>query len=126
MSGQIKKYCFDTNILVALFSGEIEYKLIEAQIIYISIITEMEFLAFDKLGKSELALFREFKELVTTVYLDENSTKLKNLAIDIRKNYKLKLPDAIIAATALINNATLVTNDKAFSKINKLKTLTIK
>ncbi|MBK7636818.1 MAG: PIN domain-containing protein [Saprospiraceae bacterium] len=35
--------------------------------------------------------------------------------------YKFKFPDAIIAATAIINDAILVTKDKDFSKIQGLK-----
>lgn len=39
--------------------------------------------------------------------------------IEIRKRSKIKLPDAIIAASALVNNATLVTNNvKDFKMID--------
>lgn len=42
--------------------------------------------------------------------------------ITIRKNYRLKIPDAIIAATAVVLNRTLVgDNDKDFEKIPNLK-----
>lgn len=42
--------------------------------------------------------------------------------IFLRKQYKIKLPDAIIAATALVNNWILVTiNTKDFEKIKNLK-----
>jgi len=37
--------------------------------------------------------------------------ELINSTIDIRKTYGLKLPDSIIAATALLENATLITSD---------------
>ena len=41
--------------------------------------------------------------------------------IDLRKNYKIKLPDAIIAATALARNLILITNDeKDFAVIQNL------
>ena len=47
---------------------------------------------------------------------------VKNKTADIRKQYKIKLPDAIIAATALVNNLTLLTrNTKDFENINGLK-----
>jgi predicted nucleic acid-binding protein len=38
------------------------------------------------------------------------------LVSDVRRHNRLKLPDAIIAATALQNKAILVTEDKAFSR----------
>ena len=41
--------------------------------------------------------------------------------IKIRKKYKLKLPDAIIAATAIVNSATLFSADDIFAKIYNLK-----
>ncbi|HAB54415.1 MAG TPA: hypothetical protein DCE80_19915 [Ignavibacteriales bacterium] len=45
-------------------------------------------------------------------------------AIELRKNYKLKLADAIIAATALAHTLTLVTrNTNDFKKIKKLNLL---
>jgi tRNA(fMet)-specific endonuclease VapC len=43
-------------------------------------------------------------------------------AVLIRKKHKLKIPDAIIAATAIVNNYTLVAdNDKDFKKVAGLK-----
>lgn len=44
-----------------------------------------------------------------------------DLIIVIKKKYKLKLPDAIIAAKAIINDAILITEDKDFSRIQELK-----
>lgn len=44
--------------------------------------------------------------------------------IEVRKNYSVKLPDAIIAATALVHDYTLVTrNASDFKKISGLKLL---
>ncbi len=39
--------------------------------------------------------------------------------------YNLRLPDAIIAATALHLNATLVTNDKGFSLVKEIQARSI-
>ncbi len=41
--------------------------------------------------------------------------------IRLRKEYKIKLPDAIIAATAINHNLTLITrNEKDFEKISEV------
>jgi len=40
------------------------------------------------------------------------SGKIKDMTIEIRKMYGIKLPDSIICATALITSATLISNDK--------------
>jgi predicted nucleic acid-binding protein len=42
----------------------------------------------------------------------ELTQAVKQHAIDLRKRFVLKLPDAIVAATALALEATLVTNDQ--------------
>ena len=56
------------------------------------------------------------------IYQLNQSIKLKT--IEIRKKYRLKLPDAIIAASALANNHILITNNVSdFDKIFKLKVI---
>jgi predicted nucleic acid-binding protein len=45
----------------------------------------------------------------------EIDSSIKSIAIEIRKTSKIKLPDAIIAATAIKHNLTLLTrNEKDF------------
>ncbi|HAH54244.1 MAG TPA: hypothetical protein DCM02_02880 [Flavobacterium sp.] len=41
----------------------------------------------------------------------------------IRRSKKIRTPDAIIAATAIVHNLTLITNDNDFNGIQKLKTI---
>jgi len=125
MSG-INKYCFDTNILIGLFSGQVKSDELEAEEIIISVISEMEYLSFDKLTPQETDQFNEFKKIAQVIGIHENSDDLIKKTIQIRKDHKLKMPDAIIAATALVHHATLITNDKGFSKINALKIKHIK
>lgn len=40
--------------------------------------------------------------------------------IEIRQQYRLKLPDAAIAAMAIQNSASLVTADREFAKVTIL------
>ncbi|MBL7776246.1 MAG: type II toxin-antitoxin system VapC family toxin, partial [Saprospiraceae bacterium] len=45
-----------------------------------------------------------------------------NRCISLRKAHKIKLPDAIVAATALVHNLSLLTrNESDFRKIPDLK-----
>ena len=47
---------------------------------------------------------------------------IKDQTAEIRKHYNLKLPDAIIAATAIVNKLTLITrNTKDFDRLSRLK-----
>ncbi len=43
--------------------------------------------------------------------------------VKIRRSRKIKTPDAIIAATAIINNLTLITSDGGFENIQGLKVI---
>jgi len=44
----------------------------------------------------------------------------KNTCIYIRNKYKIKIPDAIIAATAIEFNIPLLTSDQGFEKVKEL------
>jgi len=53
------------------------------------------------------------------------SAEVKQKTIQLRKNYRIKLPDAIIAASAIVNKTSLMSNDKQLSKIEELKLISI-
>jgi predicted nucleic acid-binding protein len=84
---------------------------------FVSFITEMELFVFPSLTPAAEQDIRNFLKIVTIIPLNEN---IKQEAIRIRRYGKprLKLPDAIIAATALVLDATLVTNDSTMLKQN--------
>ena len=64
--------------------------------------------------------------MIHVLDVESSNTSLKNKIIEIRNTYRLKLPDAIIAASALINNAILVTADNDFKKVKELELILIK
>ncbi|SDE15415.1 PIN domain-containing protein [Niabella drilacis] len=79
----------------------------------------MELLAWRNASVEELAMLEAFIKN-TILYNLEEPVILKS--IEIRKLHSIKLPDAIIAATALVNNYTLVTRNTAdFKNIEGLK-----
>lgn len=53
------------------------------------------------------------------IVIDES---IKSIAIALRKQHRLKLPDAIIAATAQSLKALLLTNDLKLASLTTLKT----
>ena len=105
----------DTNVLIDAFAGEpaavkaiTDVRSSVVEWVGFSSITRLELLGFagltgeDETGLRELlAQFNEF--LVTPEVIDE--------AIRIRKAIRIKTPDAIIAATALVQNSLLVTRN---------------
>lgn len=92
----------------------------------ISVITQIEFLSNPELTTKNKSLFDDFSELVEIYPVTKDNKTLVLQTVAIRKRYKLKLPDAIIAATAIINDATLFSADDVFSKVFNLKFQLIK
>ena len=95
-----------------------------AKWIGISVIVELEFLSFPQLSDSDAKLFAQFKSRVETISLDSTNEDLLQNIVRIRQKSKIKLPDAIIAATAMNENAALVSNDVSFNRIDHLNLLT--
>jgi len=84
----------------------------------VSVITKIEVLGF-KTSDSYSQLLESFMNDVTVLDL---TAAVVNESIKIRKKYKIKLPDAIIAATAIVYELILVThNISDFKDIKKLK-----
>jgi len=83
----------------------------------VSIITKIEVLSFNT-ADEHYRLLTEFME--DAVVLDLTA-EVADHSIAIRKTHKTKLPDAIIAATALANGLTLITrNSSDFKNIEGL------
>jgi predicted nucleic acid-binding protein len=120
MSGN--RYLLDTNAIVALLQGSTQLiqLLQNADWIGISVISQIEFLAFSGLGKNDRQLFQQFLQRVEVIGLVSIDTGLIEKIIEIRQQYRLKLPDAIIAAMAIQNSASLVTADQEFAKVTVL------
>jgi predicted nucleic acid-binding protein len=72
-----------------------------------------------------LHLLVEFKQLINDSFNIEWNTKIKEQTIELRKKYRIKLPDAIIASTSLIYGLPLVTVDQGFSKNEELDLILI-
>ena len=117
MSGN--RYLLDTNTIIALLqsNNRLGQQIQDAEWVGISIINQIEFLAFSDLSEKDLQLFSQFIERVDVIGLEKNQTELINLIIQLRQQYRLKLPDAIIVATAIQYNATLVTADSQLKNI---------
>jgi toxin FitB len=81
----------------------------------ISIINKIELLGFSMVTP-EIIEFTDSTNII-------NSTEdVANQTINLRKKRKIKLPDAIIAATALVHNLTLISrNTKDFDEIDGLQ-----
>lgn len=87
----------------------------------ISAITEIELLCWKTSLQKDIEVLHNFINDAIVIEL-ERSVKIKT--VDIRKTSRTKLPDAIIAATAIVYDLILVTrNTQDFSGITELKTI---
>ena len=86
----------------------------------VSIITKIELLGFNASDEHYQTLIN----FITDIIVLDLADSVVDASIDIRKKYKTKLPDAIIAATALVYDLVLITrNIKDFQNIATLKTI---
>lgn len=107
----------DTNALLYIFKKNACMIPYLEKSIGISVITEMELLSFPKITDTEEMFFKRMIESCDVISLDDN---VKSQAIKIRRTYGTKLPDAIVAATAIESEIPLLTADKGFKKILEL------
>lgn len=90
--------------------------------IHLSIISKIEMLGYQMTEGEESFTF--MSDFVKESYLYGLSNSVVEKCISIRKKHKIKLPDAIIAATALAHDLTLITrNTTDFEKIAALEVL---
>ena len=122
MSGE--RYLLDTNAIVYLLRGgnALQKRLQSAEWVGISILSYIEFLAFPNLSENDRRIFQKFSEAVDVVSLDKTEQALIDTVITLRSQHRLKLPDAIIAATAIERGATLITDDQQLRKLSGVKT----
>ncbi|NER53052.1 MAG: type II toxin-antitoxin system VapC family toxin [Symploca sp. SIO1A3] len=119
------RYLLDTNAIVALLKGNAQLVKLSknADWIGISVISQIEFLAFSGLTQNDYKLFQEFLQRIEVIDLSSTDTELLEKVIEIRQQFRLKLPDAIIAAMAIQNSAGVVTADREFAKVNVLRVI---
>jgi predicted nucleic acid-binding protein len=83
---------------------------------FISGITFIE--ALSKPGMSEAELDEAADFLRTFVFIDVLEPEIKETAAALRRGRGLKIPDAIIAATAIILGATCLSGDEHLQKLS--------
>jgi predicted nucleic acid-binding protein len=117
------KYLFDSNILIYHLNGRLNERgtdlLAEglSGIGAYSIISKIELLGFNQSESDD----RQARLLLSSLRELELTATIAEQTIKIRKTRKLKLPDAAIAATAIVHNLTIITrNTSDFDAITGL------
>lgn len=116
------RFMLDTNAVIALLNGHagLVQMLQSAAWVGIPVIVELEFLSFPNLSASDKVLFSNFKNRIEVLSLEASNASFLQEIIQIRQNFNIKLPDAIIAASAIQSQSTLVSNDAIFSRVTGL------
>jgi len=118
-----KRYLLDTNTVLDYMGNKLPRngKKLIAQIIdeeiNFSVINKIELLGFSKVEQDLI-------DFVTCSNIYPIDDTIVDKTIEVRSLYKIKLPDAVIAATALVTELTVITrNTKDFKKIKGLEVL---
>ena len=122
------KYLWDTN--TAIYYIQQQFPLMAEKFMdklqaeaqpCISAISEIELLCWKTATEKDLEVLNNFINDAVVIEL-EKAIKLKTA--DIRKKHKIRLPDAIIAGTAIVYGLILITrNEKDFKNITGLNML---
>ena len=114
-------YLIDTNILIYHFNKNIPEKSrpklndIFLNNFNISVISKMEFLGFKEHTRESFVKSKQFLEHANIININD---RIVESVIKLKRKYSIKLPDAIIAATALTSGLTIVTrNEQDFKNV---------
>lgn len=120
----------DTNIIIAYLAGDqrvvdfLDAWRNQGGFLYLSTIVETELLSFAGWTEGEEQSVQKFLEenFISVTY----DRRLAHIAAKLRKESKLKLPDAAIAATALYTKSPLMTrNIRDFKRLNQIELIEI-
>jgi predicted nucleic acid-binding protein len=112
------KLFLDTNIILYLLNGDQTLaEFLNGKQLYISVITELELLAYKGITQQEEEIITDF---ISQCKIITFNSFIKQETIRIRKTYHTKLPDSIIIASALYLELPLITADVEFKQVNEL------
>lgn len=108
-----KGYLIDSNVVIGYLDnklpsdGMVSMNAVIDDIPNVSIITKIEVLRFN----TSTDVYKVLEDFINESAILELNDQVVNHTITICKSHRIKLPDAIIAATALANNLTLITRN---------------
>ncbi len=122
------KYIWDTNMVIYYLQQQFPTAvekfiddLLKENQPCISVITEIELLCWKTASEKDLLVVHNF---INDTLVIELQSEIKTKTAEIRMHHRIKLPDAIIAATALVYDLTLLTrNTTDFKHIGQLKVI---
>ena len=107
-------FCADTNFAIYYLDGLACVEPYATAGLAISVVTQLEVLSKPGMAGAEEKAAEAFLQTCQLIELTDN---VKQVVIALRRQHQVKLPDAIVAATALWLGVPLLTADKGFSRI---------
>ena len=113
----------DTSVIIACLNAEPKATVMlsewrrEGRALLLSAITTAEALALPSVSQAEVNRIRGFLRNFISIPFDD---PIAEIAASLRRTYRLELPDAGIAATAMVRDVPLVTRDRQFRKVREL------
>jgi len=113
-------FLLDSNIVIYSYKAEFRYlrNLVADSAACISEISRVEILGYHQLKADEEKYYHEMFDFINII---DTSKEIFDKAIEVRRQFNLKLGDSIIAATAIIYGLDLYTRNMGdFLKIQSL------
>ena len=115
------KVFIDTNIAIYLLDGDMCLaEVLNNKQLFISFVTQLELLGYSGLTAIQV---KQIEYMIDNCVVVDINNAIKQEVIKLRRNYSIKLPDCIVAATSIYLDLPLVTADKEFKKIEELNLL---
>ncbi len=115
MSGS--KFLADTNTFIYLLDKHPVLEPLLDSEWFFSFITEIELLGKPGITKSEIKEVKGVLEICSRIV---HVQAINEITIQLKQAHKIKLPDALIAATAIYQRLPILTFDKGFTKIKEI------
>ncbi len=121
-------YLFDTNAIIYFLSGDKKVVDLVREIvkdnktIYVPTIVRLELFSKSNLTLIEQKAISDFLSYTIEINLDKT---VADIAAAIRRNFRMKVADSIVAASALYTNSFLVTRNAKDFKISDIRIIKI-
>jgi predicted nucleic acid-binding protein len=106
------RFVLDASVLIGYLNHNVDlFAFLEVQgecEVFTTLVSEIETLAKPDMTSEEETAVRAVLDCFERVEIDDT---IRDLAVQIRRTKKLLLPDALIAASAISLNATVLSND---------------
>lgn len=108
----------DTNIALYLLGGDPKLAdLLDNAVLHLSFISELELLSYPDLTTDNQ---RKVEQFIDDCPVIDVTDPIKKQAVEIHKNTDLKMPDALIAGSAIAEQLPFISADRDFERVDNL------